>query len=226
MFSEPLLLSCALLALSSITAAETVLGAYIFSRHGDRTSKSTPPTLLTDLGYQQIYTSGDYYRNRYIASNASSQIFGISPDLVDLAQIAASAPLDNVIMAAIQGFLQGLYPAVGPALGSTTLRNGTMVQSPLNGYQLIPVAQIASATGSENSAWLQGSTGCANAVTSSNQYFYSTEYNNLLNSTMAFYQGLAPMVVDTFGAKNVTFKNAYKGTYIQALFDIILALSD
>jgi hypothetical protein len=39
---------------SSTVSAETVLGAYIFSRHGDRTAKSTPPTVLTDLGYQEV----------------------------------------------------------------------------------------------------------------------------------------------------------------------------
>ena len=39
---------------SSTIAAETVLGAYIFSRHGDRTAKSTPPAVLTDLGYQEV----------------------------------------------------------------------------------------------------------------------------------------------------------------------------
>ena len=39
-------------------AAETVLGAFVFSRHGDRTPKSTPPTNLTNLGYRQIFDSG------------------------------------------------------------------------------------------------------------------------------------------------------------------------
>jgi hypothetical protein len=42
-----------------IQAQETVLGAYIFHRHGDRTSKSWPPVLLTDLGYTQVHASGD-----------------------------------------------------------------------------------------------------------------------------------------------------------------------
>jgi hypothetical protein len=41
-------------SLASAAAAETVIGAYIFSRHGDRTAKSTPPTVLTDLGYQEV----------------------------------------------------------------------------------------------------------------------------------------------------------------------------
>ena len=41
---------------STAVTAETVIGAYIFSRHGDRNAKSTPPTVLTDLGYQEVST--------------------------------------------------------------------------------------------------------------------------------------------------------------------------
>jgi hypothetical protein len=72
---------------SSTVSAETVLGAYIFSRHGDRTAKSTPPTVLTDLGYQEIFTSGSYYRSRYVASDASRKIHGIASDIVKLSQM-------------------------------------------------------------------------------------------------------------------------------------------
>ena len=78
-------------------AAETVLGVFLFSRHGDRTSKATPPTNLTDLGYRQILSSGTYFRDRYISSNATSRINGINTDLVKLSQLAVSAPQDNVL---------------------------------------------------------------------------------------------------------------------------------
>ncbi|KAL8712770.1 MAG: hypothetical protein Q9220_002978 [cf. Caloplaca sp. 1 TL-2023] len=76
-----LLLTTLILPLTA-NAAETVLGVYIFSRHGDRTAKSTPPANLTDLGYSQIFTSGTYFRNRYIASNATSRILGVNSDIV------------------------------------------------------------------------------------------------------------------------------------------------
>ena len=198
------------LALPLTQAAETVLGIYIFSRHGDRTSKSTPPTNLTDLGYEQVFTSGSYFRSKYIASDAPSKIAGISSDLVNYAQIVASAPLDTVLMPSAQGFLQGLYPPAG-SLSSQTLRNGTSVESPLNGYQLIPIATVTSGTGSENSAWLQGSSNCANAIASSNEYFSTPEYTSLLNSTANFYKGLVPIVNNTFSADYTTYKNAYSG---------------
>ena len=111
----PILLSS---ILPLTTSAETVLGVYIFSRRGDRTSKSTPPTNLTTLGYSQIFVSGSYFRSRYVADDASSRILGLSPDIVDYTQISASAPLDTVLMPSAQGFLQGLYPPVGSQLGS------------------------------------------------------------------------------------------------------------
>ncbi|KAI7118253.1 hypothetical protein KC352_g33600, partial [Hortaea werneckii] len=42
---------------------ETILGVYMFHRHGDRTAKATAPANLTTLGYREVYTSGSYYRN-------------------------------------------------------------------------------------------------------------------------------------------------------------------
>lgn len=202
------LLSLTLLP-SLSTAAETVLGLYIFSRHGDRTSKSTPSTVLTDLGYSEIFSSGTWFRDQYIANGSTSQIHGIEPDVVKQSQIAASAPLDDVLMPSCLGFLQGLYPPVGPTLGQQTLRNGTVVQVPLNGYQIIPVGTVTSGTGSEDSAWLQGSGNCAKAIVSSNNYFASPEYMMLKNSTMGFYTSLEPVVNSTIPANETNFKNAY-----------------
>lgn len=195
-----------------LTRGETVLGVYIFSRHGDRTAKSTPPTVLTDLGYREVFTSGTWFRNQYIASNASSQIAGIESDLVNLAQLAVSAPLDTVLMPSATGFMQGLYPPVGSQQGSNMLRNGSTVQTPLDGYQIVPIQQTTSGTGSETSAWLQGSTNCANALKSSNSYFTSDEFNAFLQSTQEFYNGLGPMINGTFNLSTTSFKNAYTST--------------
>ena len=143
----------ALAALAASPAAtETVLGVYILSRHGDRTAKALPPTNLTDLGYQEVFTSGTYFRDRYIASGASNPIYGMNTDLVLESQITALAPVDNVLQNSAAGFLQALYPPVGETLGSATLRNGTRVQTPLNGFQLIPIQVISTGTDSESSA--------------------------------------------------------------------------
>lgn len=195
--------------LSSAVTAETVLGVYMFHRHGDRTSKSTPPANLTDLGYQEVWTSGDYYRSRYLASDASYKIHGMNTDIVKQSQIAVSSPADTVLQNSATGFLQGFYPPVGDALGSQTLRNGTNVTSPLNGYQLIPISIVSTGSDSEDSGWLQAASGCDAATTSSNEFFYSTEYDDLLASTQDFYTNLSPVINSTFPAANISFKNAY-----------------
>lgn len=208
--SDLLLLS---LALPLTQAAETILGVYIFSRHGDRTAKSLPPADLTDLGYQETFTSGSYFRDRYVSSTASAKIAGINSDLVKQSQITVSAPLDTVLMNSAQGFLQGLYPPVGPTLGSNKLRNGTVIQAPMSGYQLIPVQQVTTGTGSEDSAWLQGASNCAKATVSSNEYFQSQEYKDLLHNTADFYNSLTPVINGTFSRDQISYKNAYTSQF-------------
>ena len=197
------------LALPLTRAAESVLGVYIFSRHGDRTAKVTPPTVLTDLGYEEVFTSGSYFHDRYVASGASNPIVGINNDVVKYSQITASAPYDTVLMPSTQGFLQGLYPPVGETLGSQSLRNGTVIQTPLNGYQLLPILTVTSGTGSENQVWLQGSSFCAKAMASSNEYFSTPEYMSLFNSTTDFYNSLTPVINSSFAPNDISYKNAY-----------------
>ncbi|KAI9800479.1 MAG: hypothetical protein M1833_003365 [Piccolia ochrophora] len=195
--------------------AETVLGVYIFSRHGDRTPKAYPPTELTDLGYAEVHQSGQYFRSRYIDSSASSQIVGIEPQTVQLTQISVQAPVDNVLMISAQAFLQGLYPPVGREAASETLTNGTTVSAPLDGYQLIPIYTSDTGASSEDQAWLQGATGCAKAQTSSNAYFSSQEYAKVKERTDEFYQSLAPVINDTFSGDKLSYRNAY------SIFDVL-----
>jgi hypothetical protein len=200
-------------SLFTFTSAETVLGVYMFHRHGDRTSKSTPPTNLTDLGYNQVYNSGQYYRSRYVSSEATSKIYGLNTDLVLQSQIQASAPSDVVLQNSATGFLQGLYPAVGATLSAQTLANGSTIDAPMNGYQLIPVALQETNTGSEDAGWLQSATDCNNAEISSNQYYYTPEYTSLLSSTQDFYTSLLPVINGAFNAGTDSFKNAYTCTW-------------
>ncbi|KAI0430934.1 putative histidine acid phosphatase [Xylaria sp. FL1042] len=202
-----------LLALAALPLAktETVLGVYIFSRHGDRTPKALAPANLTSLGAEQVFTSGGWYRDHYVASDASSPILGLSRDIAALSQMAVTAPTDNVLQNSAQGFLQGLYPPAGD-FSTQELRNDSKVTAPLGGYQYIPVNAVSSAasgTNSENSAWLQGSSGCNAAVVSSNNYLSSDEYVTTLDQTKAFYAGLLPVINSTFAADAATFKNAY-----------------
>lgn len=200
MVSKLFFLAC---ALPIASAAETILGAYIIARHGDRTAKAILPYGLTTLGYSDVFTEGNYFRNRYIASNAKSRIAGISADAAKLTQISAFAPLNFILHSSALGFLQGLYP---PITTIETLRNGTKVEAPLGGYQLIPVVTMA---GAENTGWLQGAGGCANAISSSNGYFSSQEYNDLHTSTLDFYKKLAPAVSGVFSGDQISYREAY-----------------
>lgn len=166
---------------------------------------------LTSLGYDQVYASGQYFKSRYLSDTSSKKIYGINQDLVKLSQLSVEAPVDNVLQNSATGWLQGLYPPVSTV---QTLADGTNSTSPLNGYQLIPVNAVASASttsssSTENSAWLQGSSGCTNAVTSSNNYFISTDYLNTLSSTRDFYTSLLPSINSTFTSATNTYKNAY-----------------
>ncbi|KAJ5146557.1 Histidine phosphatase superfamily clade-2 [Penicillium bovifimosum] len=194
--------------LSPVVDAERVLGAYIFARHGDRTPKVFGNTQLTDLGYREVFDVGSFYNKRYISSESSKQIEGISADVVNPKQISASAPSDAVLQNSATGFLQGIYPPVGKA-ASQTLGNGTSVEAPLNGYQLIQLTAATTSKNAEDGIWLQGSSGCQKAMVSSNNYFKSDMYTALLSSTKSFYQSLSPMLDGAFSSADMTFKNAY-----------------
>lgn len=207
MLSAATTLALAMLPLAS--SADTLLAVYTFHRHGDRTDKSHPPTSLTSLGYTEVYNSGQYYRTRYVQRGASFPIAGMATDVVVQSQIQASAPADTVIQNSAMAFLQGLYPPVGATGSQQTLANGTAVSAPMNGYQLIPIGLQSTGTGSEDESWLQDATQCNLAEISSNNYYYSNEYNSLLNSTQSFYQSLLPIINGTFSSSKSNFKNAY-----------------
>lgn len=206
-----------LLALTSLslTTAEDVLGLYVFHRHGDRTAKAWKPANLTALGADQVYSSGSFYRKRYIESDADSKVQGVSSDTAVLSQIAVTAPVDNVLQNSALVFLQGLYPPTGHV---ELLANGSRVEAPFAGYQYIPVNSIdnaASAEDSENSAWLQGNSGCTNAEVSSNDYLSSSEYSDTYDSSQAFYTKLLPVINGTYTKDEANFKNGY------SIFDLI-----
>ncbi|KAJ5168735.1 uncharacterized protein N7482_004329 [Penicillium canariense] len=189
------LLAASFLPLADFVSAERVLGAYVFQRHGDRTAKAFPPTQLTDLGYAEEYLTGSFFNKRYILSGSEYHIEGISSSVVNLAQITASAPQDHVIQNSGQAFLQGLYPAVGSA-ANETLRNGSTIYSPFSGYQLIPMSDVHTST-------------CNKAEVSSNDYYYSSSYQQLLSSTSKLYQSLTPNVNGAISSSQLSFKNAY-----------------
>ncbi|KAM7189533.1 putative histidine acid phosphatase protein [Rhypophila sp. PSN 637] len=207
-------------------AGETVLGAYIFHRHGDRTSKSYPPVQLTPLGESESRSSGAWYRNRYVSGNASAKIHGISPDTVTLSQLSVLSPKDDILQNSAQAFLQGLYPPVGKAALSEQPSTGDVVNGLLDGYQYVPINIVGmSITGvqGEDNMRLQSGSACPNAIESTERYLQSSEYLQHLKDTMNFYQGLLPVYDKTFPTEKASFEHAY-GIY--DLVHVSTALND
>ncbi|KAF5857372.1 hypothetical protein ETB97_005907 [Aspergillus alliaceus] len=205
---QPSSLLLALMALTDLTSAERVLGAYIFARHGDRTPKVLGNTRLTDLGYSEVYQAGSYYHSRYIDASSSLQIEGISEKIVNLKQVTASSPSDAVLQNSGVAFMQGIYPPVGK-VANETLANSTTITTPLDGYQLIPLSLVSTGTNSEDNTWLQDATGCQNAKVSSNSYYSSALYNKIYDSSKDFYNSLSPLLNSTFAENKISFKSAY-----------------
>ena len=202
------------LLLAGVTMAEDerTLGVYIVHRHGDRTAKAWPPNNLTALGADEVFHSGDYYRDMYVNGTSSQHVAGLSPDLAVSKQLSIRSPVGAVLHNSAVTFLQALYPPSGQ---SELLANGTKVEAPLGGYQYIPIDTQDAATISnpEKTAWLQGSSGCGKAVDSSNAYFSSAEYKKTYDDSLDFYQGLLPLINGTFSKDAANFKNAYASMF-------------
>ncbi|KAK2606140.1 hypothetical protein QQS21_003423 [Conoideocrella luteorostrata] len=198
-----------LAAAAAADSNERILGVYIFHRHGDRTAKAWAPVNLTALGADEVYSSGAFYRSRYVQSDASLRVSGISPDVAVLSQLSVTSPKDAVLHNSASVFLQGLYP---PTRQAETLANGSKIVAPLNGYQYVPVDAIsdaATANKAENQGWLQGSSGCDKGVASSNSYFNSADYKKTFDDSKNFYQSLLPVINSTYNSDAATFKNGY-----------------
>jgi hypothetical protein len=208
-------LSLAAGLVAAAAAQDTIYAVYIFHRHGDRTTKALPPTSLTILGHDEVISSGAFYNKRYVDAASPNHIAGLASTVVSNGQLTVSAPLDTVLQNSAFGFLQGLYPPVGAQ--NETLANGTVLTAPLDGYQLVPVDLVSNGASSENTAWLQDASGCANAEVSSNNYYLSDEYWALLNSSGAFYTRLDPVVAPTFAPAYMTYKNAYSSSFPPSL---------
>lgn len=197
-------------AILPLVHAEDVLGVYVFHRHGDRTAKAWKPVNLTSLGAEEAYSSGEAYRTRYVDSRADRKIVGLSSDIAVLSQLAITSSVDDVLHNSAVTFLQGLYPPTDAA--TEMLANGTEVESPLDGYQYIPVNAVEDAATSEkaeSNSWLQGDSGCGNAEVSSNSYFDSDAYASMHADTDDFYQRLLPVINGTFDEKDANYENAY-----------------
>jgi hypothetical protein len=96
----------------------TVWSSVMFTRTGERTPATLGniSTQLTSLGAQQLYTSGSFFRERYLTSMGSTNgvdsapISGISVDIPDVNQIYLFGLNLQYTAASAQAFMQGFYP--------------------------------------------------------------------------------------------------------------------
>lgn len=191
----------------------SVLGVVIFSRHGGRTTKLYPPTLLTNLGANEVFQSGNYYRSRYINNGSSNQIAGFSA-IYDSKQLYAAVPdtgsESGLLLQSATGLLQGLYPPVlsDPMTSEVfALANGSQVIAPLNGYQYVVVNSIDA--NSPNSIWLAGGSKCPTFAKASVNYMNSTEFMSLKASTQTFYNSFAGLLSGVLPENALGYQNAY-----------------
>lgn len=200
-----------IVALTTAVASETVHGVVAFTRHGDRTTRMFPGYDLTHLGAQQAYNSGQFYRQRYVADNASFPIAGMAPDKVNSRQVWASAPNQGLLLQTATNFLQGLYPPLSQldeAMATEALTNGSSYTGPLDSYQFILI-QGQPAT-SQDTIWIKGDDNCPFHIASQKSYLKTPEYQTVFNETLKFYQRFVPLLSDILGDDGVSYENAYE----------------
>jgi len=193
-------LSIAVLFLAAELAtvnADTVNGAVIFSRHGDRTWKAAPPTKLTAVGQQQLYNSSAYWRSRWLKSGSDYQIVNLSKDVYSPAQFSAAAPDQPLLVTSGQVFLQGLYPP----LNETS-------EHPLSGYQYVPLTTVPS--DSPASIWLKGDDGCPAHDDIADRWNTTAEFKALEVSTKDFYHSFYDSIfAGVLPKSKLSYSNAF-----------------
>ena len=205
MFQSLALLSLAVQLAAGQSASETVYGSVVVSRHGDRTWKGAPPTRLTIVGQNQMYNSGAYWRSRYLASDSSHRISGISENTYSAGQVWASAPNQPLLVMSGQVFLAGLYP---PASASEALANGTTSEPPLSGFQYAPLTTIPE--DSPETVWLKGDDSCPACNEASARWTSSSAFRALQTSTGPFYQSFYRSVfAGVLPESNMSYTSAY-----------------
>jgi hypothetical protein len=223
------LLASILLTHELVTAADyTVWASVIFSRTGERTPEVLGyiPTTLTSQGAQQAYASGQFFRERYIASSSSgtlnnAPLQGLSANSIDPLELYVMALDEQYCLGSAQAFLQGLYPpftlnaSAASVLDPTSmLSNGSYIDNPLEGYQY---AQIHAAGALDpDFPYLGGSLDCPGFNAAAQEYtstaaFYATE-----SASKGVYQAVGPSLLS-----NVLDQDAWDYYNAYAIYDYL-----
>ncbi len=190
----------------------TPVGAVIFGRHGDRTSK--PNGILTPLGARTQYQVGQFYRERYFGNESEYKIENFDP-VYNSSQFYGESKEGTVVYFSQLAFLQGLYPPLGSIdaeaseVTASTVSNGTVLENELDGYQYVLINVKESET--EENIRLTGDESCPTYDTAVNTYLKSDSFTSRNESTLSFYQGLSRQIVpkSVYPDWKMNFANSY-----------------
>lgn len=198
---------------------EKIWAVFAFTTYGDSTPTLFPQSrTLTSLGAQDLYTAGSIFRKRYvhpIANGATSTgIQMISPYMLNSSQVNIYSTTDQFIAASAQAFMQGLYPPLERSYnetyidGTSILANGSVIDSPLNGYQY-PRIYTAGLTDS-NSIAVAGQADCYMHMVSQWLYQNSPEFKQTAEDSAALYAYLYDVALSgVYKLYSANYANAY-----------------
>lgn len=142
-----------------------VLGVLILARNGDRTGFYQDPytyepsfTESTPLGAVQSFQLGSYLKSTYLDSSSPLHILDMPLDPshpIPPSQVHVHAKAGGegaTIFDSSIALLQGMFPPT--PRNKIALANGTIVTSPLGGYQYVPVEMIPDSSDTVLESWV------------------------------------------------------------------------
>ncbi|SCV72155.1 BQ2448_4849 [Microbotryum intermedium] len=189
-----------------------VIGVVLLARHGDRQGFYQNPntyaashTSITPLGEQQLYQVGNMLRTIYAESTSDRAIEGLSNSTLNAAQINSTADgggEGGVIFDSAVALWQGFYPP-NATVSLETLANGSIITSPLNGYQTLQISTVLPADDVDFESWVN----CGTWTNRTNDFYNSTAFLNKASESASFLKGL--QTAGLVGDRNVSLVNAY-----------------
>ncbi|MCJ1314054.1 hypothetical protein MMC25_007734 [Agyrium rufum] len=209
---------------AQVQGTEVIWSSVLVSLFGDRTPPlSSQFSALSPIGANQLFSSGSFFRQRYITPSETETpnnlvIYGISTYQVDNTQVVSRAYYDQFTTASGMAFVQGLYPPTQTLnqpvtyetmLGSMyQLADGSTVDFPLSGYQY---STIDTSSGLDpSSIWVAGMDSCPSYDAAKLEYLNSPGFYATALQTEAFYQTLFTNVFEGMVEETeINYRNAF-----------------
>ncbi|KAM0750671.1 phosphoglycerate mutase-like protein [Meredithblackwellia eburnea MCA 4105] len=189
-----------------------VIGVVMMMRHGDRqgfyqspTTYTATATAITPVGEFQEYQLGDLMRRTYAVEDSPSYITGLNPTELIATQINSTADgggEGGVIFDSAMAMWQGFYPP-RVNVSQTTLANGSVITSPLGGYQYLQVQAVLPTDDVDFEGW----TNCNAWTNRTNNFYVSAPFLAKQTEYQSFLTGL--QTSGLVGGRNVTLSNMW-----------------